>query len=252
MDTVNDRAIIGLGTPERDWQAWPALAALPREPLSSLVAPGQRAVVVAPHPDDEVLGFAGMLIQLARLGRDISLVAVTDGGASHPGSTRWSPPALREARREETRRALLALGVDAEVHRLGLDDGEVTAQADELRDRLRAQLQPGDVVFTTWRRDGHPDHEATGDAVAAVCETQGCTLYEVPIWTWHWASVDDPRVPWARACAIDLSEEQLERKRQAVALFTSQLQPDDSTGQAPILPPNVLARLLRDFEVLFR
>ena len=70
------------GTAEAAWRAWPALRLLPMADSASWTS----AVVVAAHPDDEILGAGGTIALLARAGARLRLVAVTDGEASHPGT----------------------------------------------------------------------------------------------------------------------------------------------------------------------
>jgi LmbE family N-acetylglucosaminyl deacetylase len=106
------------------------------------------------------------------------------------------------------------------------------------------------VVFGTWRCDGHPDHEAVGRAAASATDALDLTFIEVPVWTWHWASPDDVRVPWSRARRIALDETTLARKLHAVAAFRSQTEPDATTGRDAILPAHVIARLTRPYEVV--
>jgi len=222
----------------------PAIAA------AQLVPPDHRAVIVAPHPDDEILGCGGLLHLLGELGRRLTLVAVTDGDGSHPDSNLWPTSRLRNTRPLETREALRRLRLErASVTRLALPDGLVSAQEEALEQRLLDLLTPQDVVFVTWRLDGHPDHEATGRATLAACQQRGARCIEVPIWTWHWASPGDTRVPWERAQRLALDADVLALKKHAVNAFGSQLSADPSTGQGPILPPAVVARLTRPWEV---
>ena len=61
MDAVNSRRIFGEGTSARDWESWAGLEELPRLEPGDLVPEGRRALIVAPHPDDEVLGTGGLL-----------------------------------------------------------------------------------------------------------------------------------------------------------------------------------------------
>lgn len=66
MDAVSDRHIdAGSGTPEASWRAWIDACRLPCVRPADLVRAGQRAVIVAPHPDDEVLMAGGLLAELA-------------------------------------------------------------------------------------------------------------------------------------------------------------------------------------------
>ncbi|AQG97460.1 acetylglucosaminylphosphatidylinositol deacetylase [Burkholderia sp. KK1] len=249
--TAIDRTISGDGTPEAAWQGWGRLDALPEVDPAVLVPFGGRAVVVAPHPDDEILGTGGLLSRLSEISRNILIIAVTDGTASHPDSTEWPPERLARVRPQETRSALQRLRLrHAQVVRLGLQDGEPGGIDANLSGMLSEHLQPGDIVFTTWRYDGHPDHEAAGRAVHAAAEAFELPCVEVPLWTWHWASPDDTRVPWSRARRIVLDGATHARKLRAVQAFRSQLEPDAATGQAPVLPDHVLARLTRPFEVV--
>ena len=252
MDAVNDRAIEGHGTTEADWLGWSGLAAARLVTLDDLVPPGRRAVVVAPHPDDEVLAAGGLIALLAQRGRTPLLIAVTDGTASHEGSTDWPADRLARERPRESEAALQVLGVpDGALLRLGFPDGGLRADCERLADTLHALLRPDDVVFTTWRLDGHPDHEATGDACAEATRRCGASLVEIPVWAWHWSRPADPRLPWTRACQLWLDDTIVERKRDAVQCFHSQLVPDASTGQAPILRPTTVQRANRPFELMF-
>ncbi|NJA60592.1 PIG-L family deacetylase, partial [Streptomyces sp. NEAU-H3] len=73
-----------------------------------------------------------------------------------------------------------------------------------------------------------------------------------PVWMWHWARPDDPRVPWHRAARLDLPADVRARKRDAVACFRSQIAPlGPAPEDAAILPPAELAHHVRDFEVWF-
>ncbi len=246
--------IVGHGTPVQAWQACPLLADLPRIEVDRLVPAGARAVIVAPHPDDEVLGSGGLLQHLLALGRPVLLIAVTDGTASHPGSRRWPVERLTAERPQESAEALRRLGAEAgqvQWLRVGLADSQVPAAQTRLQAFLHAHLHADDVVFATWSEDGHCDHEAVGRASRAAAEAVGACVHELPIWTWHWARPQDPRVPWQRARKISLSPAMLARKRHAAQAFTSQLEGDAEAGLAPVLPPDVLERLLQPYEVVF-
>lgn len=243
-----------VGTPLPEWQASQALQRVPEVSIEELIPQGARLVVVAPHPDDEVLACGGLLAAMANRVESVQLVSVTDGDASHPGSQLWPVPRLRAQRRVESECALARLGFDLSRlvwHRLAMPDAQVAAHEAALVDRLSAQLQPGDYILATWRHDGHGDHEAVGRAAAQAARAKGAILLEVPVWAWHWAHPEDPRLPWGRARKLMLDDQQLERKRQAIRAHASQLHDDPSTGAPPVLDRTTLERLLQPFELVF-
>jgi LmbE family N-acetylglucosaminyl deacetylase len=237
----------GAGTPERVWRRSSSLAMLPaldeRWP--------QRAVVVSPHPDDDVLGAGGLLRRLANAGTNLTLIGVTSGEASHPRSMMVTPTGLARRREAESRTAYRRLGIDPHTERLGIPDGQVAGHADVLTGAIAEHLEPGTWCVAPWRADGHPDHDAAGRAAESACAASGSHLVSYLVWTWHWASPDDDRVPWSRAARLVLGPVDQWRKRRAVAAYDSQIRPLSlSPDDAAILPPGELSHHLRRFEVL--
>ena len=244
--------IRGPGTSLAQWQSSPALARVPMISHRTLVPQGSRLVVVAPHPDDEILGCAAILAGMQGREADILMIAVTDGEASHPGSRQWSPARLRQQRPLESVHALQRLGLDTQAlhwQRLSAPDSAVPDHEDHLAARLMALLEPGDRVVTTWRHDGHCDHEATGRATERAARQKQACLIEVPVWAWHWAHPQDPRIPWARAHKLMLDPPQLARKREAIAAHVSQVNADGDNGA--VLSDDAIERLLQPFELVF-
>jgi LmbE family N-acetylglucosaminyl deacetylase len=182
--------------------------------------------------------------QLARLGCALTIVWATDGEASHPGSTVFSGEQLAALRRRESQRALARLGVTpASTVHLGLADGALSHHRDALRRRLRDIVGPGDVLLAPWECDGHPDHEIAG---AVALEISAAT-WRYPIWMWHWAEPGDGRVPWQRIRASRVPD--VDRKTEAIGEFASQVRPiGPGPADSAILPPDVVARFLRDNE----
>lgn len=251
---MNANPIVGDGTSPYAWNTSRQLAALEVVTPEQLVPAGARAVIISPHPDDEILACAGLLQRLARAQRPLLLISVTDGCASHPGSRYWTPHRLARVRPQESAVALARLGLSPDRLtwlRGGFPDTAVARHETDLQDFLERNLQPGDVVFTTWHEDGHSDHDAVGRASLAAARKVGARVHELPVWAWHWASPEDPRLPWQRARKLLLDPPTLARKRHAVHAFISQITPDPLSGQAPVLGSATLERLVRDFEVIF-
>lgn len=229
------------GTAEDAWDSWTGLRHLPAADPGTWPS----VVIVAAHPDDEVLGAGGILALLACAGARLRLVAVTDGEASHPGA---DPAQVARVRGEESAAALATLGVaDIDVIRLGFPDTGLTAHEDELTARLRDLCAGFDVCLAPWEQDGHADHEAAGRAARRAA--RGVLAY--PIWMWHWAAPGDTRVPWHQACRIPLSPQVAAKKKAAIGTFTSQLT-DRGAALGPVLPPGIVAHFTRDQEVLLR
>ncbi len=62
-----------------------------------------------------------------------------------------------------------------------------SAREPQLSQFIARYLQAGDVVFTTWRNDGNPDH-GSGQAALPVkaCDLVVRGYMKLPIWAWHW------------------------------------------------------------------
>lgn len=240
MESLTDSppSLDGPGRSEGYWRGCRRLAELPR--WLPALPPSGRVVVVAPHPDDEILGAGGTVARLAAQGARVRFVAVTDGERSHPGRSDW----LRAVRPAESAAALVELGVpdeQSETVRLCLADGAVHDAP--LTGMLSALIEPGDLILAAWSNDGHPDHDAVGRAATSAAGERGAQLREYLVWAWHWASYSG--IPWARAERVELGPKITARKCAAVRCFPSQIE-----GPAPILAPGVLDRFTRPFEIL--
>jgi LmbE family N-acetylglucosaminyl deacetylase len=209
-------------------------------------------VVIAPHPDDETLGVGGTLCTLAKLGSTIELVALTDGGASHPHSPSTSRAQLASMRAEERIQAWRELGLsNSKVTRLGLDDGTLS-QTQDLAERLMPLVRGATYCLSPYREDGHPDHDAAGNAAAQACAACDVQLYEFPIWIWHWANASGDALPWSRARRVELERYAQRAKASALRAYHSQVAPlSAAPGDETALPKAVLEHFARDFEVLF-
>ncbi len=233
------------GTAAAAWAAWPSWRRLPSADPRAWAS----AVVIAAHPDDEVLGAGGTMAILAAAGARLRLVALTDGEASHPAA---DPAVVAATRAAESAAALDLLGVrGVEVLRLGLPDTGLAARGEELAVLLAGLCAGFEVCLAPWEGDAHADHEAAGRAARQAAVGTGQAVLTYPIWTWHWARPGDARVPWPRACRVELPAGVAARKRAAIGAFTSQLT-DRGRGAGPVLPPGIVAHFTTGQEVLLR
>jgi N-acetylglucosamine malate deacetylase 1 len=116
---------------------------------------GRPVVVVAPHPDDEVLGAGGTIARFARMGVEVHVVVLTSGRAP-----RFSAAAVERVR-AEAGQAHEVLGV-AHTHWLGFPAAELSehphADLNAGLGRVMQELDPG-VVLAPHPGDIHLDHQ---------------------------------------------------------------------------------------------
>lgn len=212
-------------------------------------------VVVAPHPDDDVLGCGALLAAMG--GRlSVSVVYVTDGAASHIGSLAYPADRLRMVREREAVRALRRLGGNIRPYFLRWPDGRVPSAGDAaaaplldaLRGRIPAAARAG--VAVPWRRDPHADHRATASLVDAIMrERPRAVRIEYVVWLDVLGGPDD--APWpneGRLVEFD-SRPWLPAKRAALREHRSQRgRLITDAAQAFHLPKALLARALGPVE----
>lgn len=121
-----------------------------------------RILVLAAHPDDEVLGAGGALALNAEKAEAIRIWIATEGTRQDGAA---SAEDYGQLRREESRRAAAILGLDPPEFG-SLPDRDLSSRAGELdREiaRLLADFRP-DLVFCPSPVEIHPDHRALADA----------------------------------------------------------------------------------------
>lgn len=132
----------------------------------------ENTLIIAAHPDDEVIGASGRLPLL----KNFSIIHSTDGApenmmdavsAGLSGMEEYS-----SARRQELYGALHLAGISEDRCRcLGFKDQGISfslAEAAECIKGVLEELMP-DIVLTHPYEGGHPDHDSTAFAVHAAC-----------------------------------------------------------------------------------
>lgn len=173
------------------------------------IIPARRVLVLAPHPDDEVLGCGGAILRHVEAGVPVRVAIVTDGALGLDGEARARHVAVRQA---ESRAAAAVLGY-GEPEFWGVPDQALT-YGEALVHRITAALADADLVYAPSIFEMHPDHRALGmAAVEAVRRIGGelrLAMYEVG-------------VPLRPNLLLDISDV-AERKQAALQAFASQLE----------------------------
>lgn len=176
-----------------------------RMPVKLCEIKKQRVLVVAPHPDDEVIAVGGNLALHQRLGSEVLTLFVT---LDPPPA-----PAAPIVRKGEAERVARLLGFD---HRfLAFPDGTVSlhepAVTHVIADAIRS-FQP-DVIYCPFPGDHHRDHQSASACTgAAVAETG----YKGKVWCYElWSSL------WPNI-GVDISSV-VDIKREAINCYASQV-----------------------------
>ena len=190
------------------------------------------AAVIAPHPDDEVLGCGGTIARLAASGVAVHAVILTKGMAPR------FDPGWVETVRQETLRAHEVLGIRA-THFLDLPAAELDqmAQADvnAALGECLDEIGP-DLLFVPFVGDIHADHQIAFGA-AMVWARPRSTAQPSLILAYETLSETNWLAPgitpaFTPNCFVGI-EEHIDRKIEAFECFPSQVKafPDERSPE---------------------
>jgi LmbE family N-acetylglucosaminyl deacetylase len=185
-------------------------------PYEPALLRGERLLVLAPHPDDEVIGCGGLVAQHLREGRAVRVVIATDGAEAGDA----------DVREEESRRGVARLG-NADVEFLRLPDRSLGAQvAPLLREHLLA-FRP-DLILVPALGEIHPDHIALARALVELVQGDATLFAELAVARVAFYEVSQPLRPNAIVDITDVAE----LKYAAIAEHASQLAVRDYVSYA--------------------
>lgn len=182
----------------------------------------EKALVIAPHFDDDVLGCGGLIAQLTSAGAHVTVLFLTDGSGGVEEISDRDEYARR--RHEEASRGLEILGV-TDIEFLDLQDGSLAAHVDEAAAAIRRSLETHapDLLLAVSPLEISADHRAAfaathnalsmlrgGTELDAAVEGMQILLYEA----------NHPAFP---DVLVDVSDE-VELIRQAIEAHASQLE----------------------------
>lgn len=208
-------------------------------------------LVLAPHPDDETLGCGATLARKVDAGTSVHVLVLSDGASWPPMNT---PAENITTRDSELRRATRILGVpeDAVMH-YGFGEMKLAALLEEMSDAIADAVRRAGPheVYTTSTSDPHPDHAAVGVAARRVLKGSRIRVLEYAVWQWHapgsWAKMlkDASRPESVRTAGYR------DRKRDALAEYTSQIALVRTGAPRHTIRPPLLWHFLTRKEVFF-
>lgn len=216
----------------------------------------KRLLIIAPHPDDEILGLGGTILQTLQHGGKVHLVYLTDG----EGSGVW--PDQEEIKRQRialSEQVCKNLGIQTEdITRLHLPDGSVPYPEQSSFDetvqeikRLIEKTKP-DAVFATHKLDYWPyDHVACAEIAREAVKQ---SVYKTQLWyywVWAWYNLR----PWQlfklnykNITRVDISN-QLVQKKELTDLYLNALTPNGRPW-CGALPKALVNALNQHYEII--
>ena len=174
-----------------------------------------KVLVIAAHPDDEVLGVGGTIVKYTSKGIDVSLLIVTDGSTSQYRDA----PNLREIIEEkklETRKAADILGIK-NIFYGNLPDMKLDTvphiEINKVIENVIDIVKPT-IVFTHFGGDVNKDHQMVYESTLVACRpvsdqvVKKIFLYSVPSSTeWNIQASHTAFMPnWCENIEGDFSE----------------------------------------------
>ncbi len=169
----------------------------------------ERALILAPHPDDGELGCGGTISRFLEEGVDVYTIVFSRCLASLPEGSR------ADTRADEARAAIGRLGMEPDhLHVLDYPVRHFDQCRQEILDeliRFKNDIDP-DVVFLPCPQDMHQDHVVIATEGIRACKHSTVLAYELP---WN-------NLTFATSCFIALGPRHLERKLDAMSCYVSQ------------------------------
>lgn len=199
--------------------------------------PAASVLVLAPHPDDEVLGCGGAILRHVGAGAPVRVVVATDGAFGLEGEARDRRTRLRI---EESWAAARVLG----YRRLDFwgEPDQSLAYGEPLVRRILAELGDADLVYAPSVLEMHPDHRALGMAAAEAVRRAGgglrLAMYEVgaplrPNLLLDISDVAEAKQAAARCFASQLAHQRYDLHAEALNRFrTYTLSPEVTAAEA--------------------
>lgn len=149
-----------------------------------------KALIISPHPDDEVFGCGGLMQSLVQAGKQVEVIIMSKGEAVHRPCCPNEENNIVQTRTGLTDAANGVLGIVPEqIHRLDFPDGGFSSVKEDddmvkaLSDLVR-EIAPTEV-FIPHPYENSPDHVAATRLAEQVLRNHIGKVFYYCVWTWY-------------------------------------------------------------------
>ena len=145
-------------------------------------------LIIAPHPDDEILGCGGLIQRALAHGCRVDVVFLTNGEASHSGCCNQEDISLNRARL--TYQAARTIGLQKKnIHKLDFKDGGVSLDDKDNVEKLYKlldEIKPSQI-YIPHHNEGWSDHIVVKSLIDPFTkQNPKIELYEYLVWSWFY------------------------------------------------------------------
>ncbi len=172
---------------------------------------GPNVWVLSPHPDDDVFGCGGTILQHIAQGHCVNIIYLCSGDKGIKGESAQSTIKIRQS---EAQDAANILGIPNEnLHFLGYPDENLSAHIHEASGKIQDLFmqKPPNIIYLPSFLDAHNDHRATNE-ILKVCDISNVFIAAYEVWT--------PLIPNR---IVDISTS-IQQKKAAMQAHKTQLQ----------------------------
>lgn len=183
-----------------------------------------KPLIIAPHPDDEVLGCSGLIQRMIKNGKQVHVVILSGGGKSHQSCCHIDESILIDSRRNLSRKAAKILGLPlSQLHLLDYPDGSISFNNSETQS-LQALIEKNspDAIFVPHKGEGWSDHIEAGKVVREIIRTKSTPiqLYEYCVWFWYYNVWN---LDWKNAFVLEMNQREHQLKLKAIDAYVKPL-----------------------------
>lgn len=184
---------------------------------------GKHVLIVAPHPDDEVFGCAGLIQDLLQQKKKVTILILTRGENSCP---EYNPEEIKQKRTELAYEAANIIGVDGRDIVWGnFPDGKIKEQDPNDLLNIIQKINP-DTIFIPHPQEGWSDHEHTQQYILKGVKKMNPSIKCFFYCVWFWFSMPYSKftqVDWKQARIFLMSNSFYQKKIKAIDAYVKPL-----------------------------